>query len=104
MALTINRPICECDLTDLPLADDEDRSRVRRDIYAVFQFQDCGAGGAWCLVAAFKTLDSAKLCRRRLFADQLRPGGQFPLVRPKLANPRQWQLEAYVAFGNPIEL
>jgi hypothetical protein len=103
MAIAISRPVCECDLTDLPLEDDG-RGRVRRVIYAVFQFSDCGAGGDWCLVAAFKTLESAKLCRRRLFADQLRPGGQFPLVRPKIAHPRQWQLEAYVAFGNPIEV
>jgi hypothetical protein len=76
---------------------------IRRDVYAVFQFQDVGAtDGRWVFVAAFKTMASARECKRQLYADQNRYGGTFPLVQPKICHPRQWQLDGYLACGNQV--
>ena len=69
-------------------------------LLAVKVFEDAGHGGMWCIRKIFRTFASADAFRKPIAFDHRR---EFPLVHPKIVTPKQWEINAYLAFGNTIE-
>jgi len=73
---------------------------IRRDLFAVKVYGDCGDSAAWCYEKIFRQRDSAVKYRNGLLAQGLRR--LYPFVKPKIVHPSQRVVDLFLLAGNEL--
>jgi hypothetical protein len=73
---------------------------IRRDLFAVKVYGDCGDEAAWCYERIFRQRDSAVEYRKGILALGLsRP---YPFVKPRIVHPSQRVVDLFLLARNEL--
>jgi len=72
---------------------------IRRDLFAVKVYEDCGDEAGWVYQRIFRTRPQAVEYKKGVQADLHR---HYPLMDPKIVHPSQRIVDIYLLAGNQI--